>query len=160
MGTHELLVRRLKRPAEIKETKWEYEVGEAPPRDEKDKELMASSLNPLFLRKDTPKAFQFRIRNLPYPEDVYSVEVDPERQQVVVRTSNKKYFKRIDIPDMRRAGAKLDPAALSFSYGSNTLVVSYEKPVIVLKREADLRREFEKLNKKGPKEGDFECMQQ
>ena len=46
---------------------------------------------------------------------------------------------------------KLEKGSLSYSYGSNTLVVSYEKPMIVLKKEADIRKEFDKLNKKNPK---------
>jgi hypothetical protein len=38
--------------------------------------------------------FQYRIRNLPYPEEVYQLEVDSEKQEIVVKTTVKKYFKR------------------------------------------------------------------
>lgn len=45
---------------------------------------------PVFTRKDTKSSFQWRIRNLPYPKDVFSVSVDPPERCVVIRTSNKK----------------------------------------------------------------------
>lgn len=45
---------------------------------------------PIFTRKDTPQAFQWRIRNLPYPLPTYQVSIDDEKQQIVVRTTNKK----------------------------------------------------------------------
>jgi DPCD protein family len=47
-------------------------------------------LQPQFTRRDTERSFQWRIRNLPYPADTYAVTVDEEKQQIVVRTSNKK----------------------------------------------------------------------
>jgi len=36
---------------------------------------------------------QWRVRNLPYPKEVYEISVDQEKNQVVIRTTNKKYFK-------------------------------------------------------------------
>lgn len=45
---------------------------------------------PIFLRKDTKVCFQWRIRNLPYPKDVYSVSVDRKERCIVVKTTNKK----------------------------------------------------------------------
>ena len=45
---------------------WEFEVGEPERKD--DNELVTESTsNPIFVRKDTPSQFQWRIRNLPYP---------------------------------------------------------------------------------------------
>ena len=46
---------------------------------------------PIFTRKDNSKSFQWRIRNLPYPLDVYSVTVNEEGDSIIIRTSNKKY---------------------------------------------------------------------
>jgi hypothetical protein len=54
---------------------------------------------------------QFRVRNLPYAKDVYMITVDHSTQQVVVRTTNKKYFKRISITDMKRFHIPLDEVA-------------------------------------------------
>lgn len=43
-----------------------------------------------------------------YPADVYSVSVDHEKQEIVVRTSNKKYYKRIQLLDLLRYDLKLE----------------------------------------------------
>ena len=50
----------------------------------------AVCLQPIFLRKDTAKEFQWRVRNLPYASDVISVTLEQPCRQIVVRTSNKK----------------------------------------------------------------------
>jgi hypothetical protein len=59
------------------------------------------------VRKDELVNFQWRIRNLPYPSEVYIVEVDKEKDEIIVKTTIKKYYKRFDIPDMRRMGLKV-----------------------------------------------------
>ena len=86
----------------------------------------------MFVRKDTADAYQFRIRNLLYPAEVYSVEVDAEKQELVVRTSNKKYYKRFDIPDMKRKGTKLEADKVSWVYTNNTLVISVNYGILPL----------------------------
>ena len=50
---------------------------------------------PVVSRVDTPREFCWRIRNLPYGPEVYAVTA--EGREIVVRTSNKKYFKRIQV---------------------------------------------------------------
>jgi hypothetical protein len=76
---------------------------------------------------------------------------------VVIKTTVKKFYKRFQIPDMLRANIKLQKESLSFKWGNNTLIVSYKKPEVLLGREIEMRKEFEKLNAKKPKEGDIEC---
>ena len=61
---------------------------------------------------------------------------------------------------MLRANIKLQKDSLSFKWGNNTLIVSYKKPEVLLAREIEMRKEFEKLNAKKPKEGDIECTTQ
>ena len=46
----------------------------------------------------------------------------------MIRTSNKKYFKRFDIPDLKRLGIKLEESELAWKYANNTLIVGYDKP--------------------------------
>jgi len=46
---------------------------------------------PQFLRKDSKLNFEWRVRNLPFPPETYSVTVDHQDRKIVVRTSNKKY---------------------------------------------------------------------
>ena len=49
-------------------------------------------------------------------------------QHIVIQTKNKKYFKRIALPDAARLGFRLDPSRLTPSHALNTLLVTYEKP--------------------------------
>lgn len=147
--TDVLITRKTKRAGVLgREMQWEYEVGQAPVAafDPHSDMLRASSSNPIFLRKDTPEHFQWRVRNLPYPADVYSVTVDHEKQQIVVRTSNKKYFKRIDVPDLRRADEKLTlkDELLTWRHQHNTLIISYTKPQEVTAAELKVLKESEK----------------
>lgn len=125
--------------------------------------LKESSQNPIFSRKDTKDLFQWRIRNLPYPQETYSVQVEEEGSssgsgnKIVVRTSNKKYFKRFEIPEMDRLKLPLKEGALTWHHGNNTLVISYAKPVVVMQAE---EREYEETRRIRPQEGDVDCKQQ
>ena len=83
--------RKWKYPKELGESDWVYELGAPVKVFNPDTDMMAASTsNPEFLRKDTDVLFQWRIRNLPYPKETYSVSVDSEKQDIVLRTSNKK----------------------------------------------------------------------
>ena len=73
----EVLLRKWKRPRELGQTTWEYEIGDEGKRFDPEQDwLQASSTNPIFMRKDTSERFEWRIRNLPYPKDNYIIEVD------------------------------------------------------------------------------------
>ena len=67
------------------------------------------------------------------------MSIDPKEDQIVIRTANKKYFKRITIEDMARARLPLDDASLSWAHENNTLVVTYKKPQQILKLEKDAK---------------------
>ncbi|XP_028937128.1 protein DPCD isoform X1 [Ornithorhynchus anatinus] len=136
---------------------WQVEVGEPPapaggvPGSELIKE---SSSNPIFLRKDTKTSFQWRIRNLPYPKEVYGVGVDQKERCCIIRTTNKKYYKKFTIPDMDRYQLPLDGAALSFAYANCTLIITYQKPKEILAAEEELQKELKKVKNAGPGDGD------
>lgn len=145
--TDVLLLRKSRKPSKLgKEGEWVFEVGQPPEAafDPHADLLRASTSNPIFMRKDTPDQFQWRIRNLAYPANVYSVTVDHEKQELVVRTSNKKYFKRIQVPDLARAGLKLQDELLTWKHQHNTLIISYTKPAEVLAAEQRSLQEAEK----------------
>jgi len=136
--TDVLILRKSRKPTTLGgEGTWVFEVGQAPDRafDPHSDLIGASQSNPIFLRKDTPEHFQWRIRNLVYPSNVYSVSVDHEKQEVVVRTSNKKYYKRIQVPDLVRLGLKLKDDLLTWKHQHNTLVISYNKPAEFMEEE-------------------------
>ncbi|EDO40351.1 predicted protein [Nematostella vectensis] len=153
----ELLVRKWKKKTTLgKECKWEYEIGEeVQPVNIDSEHIMESRANPIFIRKDVNKAFQWRVRNLPYPLEVYSVTVDDDRKTITTRTNNKKYFKKFSIPDMVRAELPLDQSSISLAHANNTLIISYAKPPMILEQEKLIKVELAKTQ--GSKEGDIEC---
>mmetsp|Transcript_4843 Transcript_4843/g.9713 ORF Transcript_4843/g.9713 Transcript_4843/m.9713 type:complete len:193 (+) Transcript_4843:201-779(+) len=138
-----LLVRRIRRPRPLGgEGEWVYEVGAPPQTFDPSSDMLApSSQNPIFCRKDTKESFQWRVRNLPYPKEVFSVFIDHEKEEIVIRTSNKKYYKRIQVPDLLRLKLSLEEGSLSWFHQFNTLVVSYAKPREVLEAEVKVQRE-------------------
>ncbi|NXL41179.1 DPCD protein, partial [Podilymbus podiceps] len=141
--------------------KWQVEVGEpaSPLLGVLESELIKeSSSNPVFMRKDTLSSFQWRIRNLPYPKEVYSVSVEKEQRCCVIRTTNKKYYKKFPIPDLDRYQLPLDAAALSFTHANNTLIITYQKPKEILAAEEQLQKELKKI--KAANNGDGDCKTQ
>ncbi|GAB1599237.1 protein DPCD-like [Argonauta hians] len=130
---------------------WKYEVGESmvPVPQFKDLTLRENINNPIFIRLDIKEAFQWRIRNLPYPPDTYDITLDEDKQNVVVRTTNKKYYKKFSIPDMTRLELPLNKDAITFSHINNTLIISYKKPKEVLSYEKEIQNELKKVKSSG-----------
>ncbi|XP_072196162.1 protein DPCD [Excalfactoria chinensis] len=162
MKTSQLLSRRWREKNTLGGTgKWQVEVGDPtlPLLGPLETELIKeSSSNPVFMRKDTLTSFQWRIRNLPYPKEVYSVSVEKEQRCCVIRTTNKKYYKKFPIPDLDRYQLPLDAAALSFTHTNNTLIITYQKPKEILAAEKELQKELKKI--KAANSGDGDCKTQ
>lgn len=157
--THELLTRRWKRKSKLGNSE-EVEIGE-PILEPGKGELALSNVNPIFFRQDTAEFFSFRVRNLfSYDKNMFTIEVDSNGKEAILRTTNKKYFKRFSIGDMVRAGIKLDASKFTWEFANNTLVIYYKKPTEILSVENQKRVEFERLNKQNPQEGDLECSTQ
>jgi hypothetical protein len=47
-------------------------------------------MKPIFSRNDTQTAFQWRIRNMIYPIDNYIIELNDDKNSIMVKTKNKK----------------------------------------------------------------------
>ncbi|CAH8563984.1 unnamed protein product [Dicrocoelium dendriticum] len=138
--SHCLLARKWKRRTPLGgESRWEYEVGEPPIQFSVADEITESNTNPRFSRMDTIKAFQWRIRNLPYPLDTYSIKLADNGQTLELKTRNNKYYKKFDIPDMKRLNLPLSQEAISMSHANNTLLISYAKSNEVLAYEKLLK---------------------
>lgn len=73
--------------------------------------------------------------------------------------ASRRYFKRIDIPFLRREGMPIEPSLLGFDYGHNTVVITYTKPPPVLAVER-AKREERRKKAASSKEGDVDCKQQ
>lgn len=137
LQTDELLVRKKRSKSVLGALQeWVFEVGEPPSRVTIEGDMMrVSATNPTLVRKDRPHAFEWRVRNLPYPKPTYSVTVDKEQNQIVVRTSNKKYFKRIDVEELDRARVPLEETSLGWDHENSTLIIQYKKPAEIVKKE-------------------------
>ena len=73
-------------------------------------------------------------------QETYSLDVDNEKQTLVLRTTNKKYFKVFQVPALLRAGMPLRRSSANMSHnGGSTLVISYEKPGLVVEEESEAR---------------------
>uniref|UniRef100_A0A671TWP2 Protein DPCD n=2 Tax=Sparus aurata TaxID=8175 RepID=A0A671TWP2_SPAAU len=162
LKTDELIVRKWRNKSTLgAQGTWQVEVGEplAGPVTSSDSEVIKENCsNPVFMRKDTKTSFQWRIRNLPYPKDVFSVSVEPSERCIIIKTSNKKYYKKFTVVDLDRSQLPLDGSALSFTHANNTLIVSYKKPKEILTLEQELMKELKKL--KGTGDGDVDCKTQ
>ena len=92
---------------------------------------------PSVARCDTAHDFVWRVRNVPWPAETYEVTVEAESREVVLRTTNRKFFKRLKLPelDAARPPLPLSPAALTWQHAGTTLAISYRKPPEVLAAE-------------------------
>jgi uncharacterized protein YjiK len=99
------------------------------------------------MRKDTDQRFEWRVRNLKWPKEVYSFEIDHQKQEIVLRTTNKKYFKRFDIPDMKRIKLPLEESSLAWKYANNSLLIGYDKPAQILELEKKKQSDIKNLGK-------------
>ncbi|KAK2815763.1 hypothetical protein Q5P01_026230 [Channa striata] len=161
LKTEELIARKWRHKSALGAPgQWQVEVGEplSVPVASSDSVIKENCSSPVFVRKDTKTSFQWRIRNLPYPRDVFNVFVEPSERCIIIKTSNKKYYKKFSIPDLDRCHLPFDSSALSFTHANNTLIVSYKKPTEILTLEQELLKELKKL--KGTGEGDVDCKTQ
>ncbi|KAH8378599.1 hypothetical protein KR009_000195 [Drosophila setifemur] len=97
-----------------------------------------SNTAPLLTKRVTKKNIEWRIRNMPYPLDVYNVTADAEKRAIIVRTTNKKYYKVIPVPDLDRCGVPPAQSNLSVHHQFNTLIITYQKPAILCELEAQV----------------------
>lgn len=146
-------------------TDWEVEIGEEAPRQgalqgsqqgpqraEIVAGLYVAGGTPQVVRQDVDEFFVFRITNMPWEESNYIVHV--EENDIVLRTANRKYFKRLHISDLDRLGIPHVEQFLRLRHQNNTLLVFYKKPPQVMV--AEKRAREERLASVG-KEGDVQC---
>ena len=152
--SEELESRRVKKIGMTGKEQWTTEIGEEiKPRSNDEFLIRENDNNPLFIRKDTQKEFQWRIRNLKGDADNFMVECDKDKQQIVIRTKNKKYYKRFNIPDLERLNIKLVENLMKVNFVNNTLIISYTKPKEALDAESEILGEIRRIRaeiKKNP----------
>ena len=152
--SEELESRRVKKIGMTGKESWTTEIGEEiKPRSNDEFLIKENDNNPLFIRKDTPKEFQWRVRNLKGDADNFMVECDKDKQQIVIKTKKKKYYKRFNIPDLERLNIKLDESLMKVNFVNSTLIISYTKPKEALEAENEILEEVRKVRaeiKKNP----------
>lgn len=79
---------------------------------------------PFVVHRITKTKLEWRIRNLPYEVEVYQLSVDPVEKCIVVRTTNKKYYKKIPILELQRLNLIPDESYLKYSHSYNTLIIT------------------------------------
>lgn len=103
---------------------WALEIGGKEIAPSKPLLVSESSTNPTWCQRDSTTAFVFEVGNIPYPIETYAVTVDVEKNELVLRTSNKKFFRRWMIGQLRRRSIALDEKLLSLSHdGTSTLTI-------------------------------------
>ena len=145
---------------------WEYEIGSQmidvknPQNDNNMKSLRCSSTNPSFHAEDSLTCFIWNVQNCPWPRNNYTIAIDDENRFAVLRTKNKKYYKRFQIPAMSRLNQTLNEVEFKMKHdGKDVLTISYRKPESVLKwEEGESKLREEAICKLG-KEGDYDCRQ-
>lgn len=153
--SEEIESRRVKKVSMTGKENWTTEIGEEIKRNNNEDFLIKvnNDNNPIFIRKDTKENFEYRIRNLKGDADNFMVDIDKDKDEIVIRTKNKKYYKRFNIPDLKRLNLNLNENNLKVNFSNNVLVITYKKPIEVLNNEKEIIDEIRKIReeiKKNP----------
>ncbi|XP_019529215.3 protein DPCD [Aedes albopictus] len=122
----------------LRKDDWEIELGEPIPKALKNGDefaLQEAATEPLLSKRVTRNCIEWRIRNLPYPLSTYTITCEGDARTITVRTSNKKYFKKIVVPEFQRCNFPPKVEDLMVKHQYNTLIISYKKPPILVEME-------------------------
>ena len=153
--SEEIESRRVKKVSMTGKENWTTEIGEEIKRNNNEDFLIKvnNDNNPIFIRKDTKENFEYRIRNLKGDADNFMFDIDKDKDEIVIRTKNKKYYKRFNIPDLKRLNLNLNENNLKVNFSNNVLVITYKKPIEILNNEKEIIDEIRKIReeiKKNP----------
>ena len=153
--SEEIESRRVKKVSMTGKENWTTEIGEEIKRNNNEDFLIKvnNDNNPIFIRKDTKENFEYRIRNLKGDADNFMVDIDKDKDEIVIKTKNKKYYKRFNIPDLKRLNLNLNENNLKVNFSNNVLVITYKKPIEILNNEKEIIDEIRKIReeiKKNP----------
>ncbi|CAG9562451.1 unnamed protein product [Danaus chrysippus] len=149
VDTHVLLRRAWKMKGKLGgEGKWAVEVGDPIPDatpivDGLD--ITESKDQPTLLKRNTRVNIEWRIRNLPYPIETYSIKANNEDKCIIISTSNKKYYKKLEVPELYRLGLPIEQGNIDATHKYNTLIITYKKPQPLLDMDRDLYEEISKI---------------
>ncbi|XP_018323341.1 protein DPCD [Agrilus planipennis] len=157
MDTEVLTRRAWRKKSKIKSNdEWDIEIGDPEPKLAENESLIIqeNSNQPFITKRITKKNIEWRIRNLSYPIETYNVTADSTKNKIIVSTSNKKYYKEISIPELKRVNLLPEQSSLCISHKFNTLIITYKKPNKFLELENIIFEEVKKLVPKNDGVGD------
>lgn len=138
------------------------------------------SKQPILTKRITRINIEWRIRNLPYPLDTYAITVDAAKKSIVIRTTNKKYFKDIPVPELVRCNITPEQDQLKITHQHNTLIITvnhiyvkniqninhysmilqYKKPELVAQMERETLRILQDVETEADDDIDADLMKQ
>lgn len=127
---------------------WEVELGDPIPTRNPNVEIdsiIEAKNEPIVTRRNTRINLEWRIRNLPYPIETYSISVDNDKKCIIIRTSNKKYYKELRAIELERLNIPLVQNNITLHHQYNTLILSYKKPAELLEMERAWYKELQNV---------------
>ncbi|XP_055536010.1 protein DPCD [Wyeomyia smithii] len=127
---------------------WQVELGDPIPKSLTKADSMMlceASTEPVLSKRVTRIALEWRIRNLPYPLSTYTITCDGDARSITVRTANKKYFKKIIVPEFQRCNFPPKQEDLTVRHQNQTLIISYKKPAILIEMEKAVLTELQNV---------------
>ncbi|XP_023945690.1 protein DPCD [Bicyclus anynana] len=130
------------------EGKWLVEIGDPIPdavTNTDALDIKESKDQPVLLKRNTKINIEWRIRNLPYPIETYSIKANDEEKHIVISTSNKKYYKKLEVPELVRVGLPIEQSKINATHQFNTLIITYNKPQTLIEMEKEWYQELNKI---------------
>eukprot|EP00520_Triparma_pacifica_P013793 CAMPEP_0118644834 /NCGR_PEP_ID=MMETSP0785-20121206/7163_1 /TAXON_ID=91992 /ORGANISM="Bolidomonas pacifica, Strain CCMP 1866" /LENGTH=198 /DNA_ID=CAMNT_0006536645 /DNA_START=125 /DNA_END=717 /DNA_ORIENTATION=- len=136
-----------------KEGEWEWEIGTPAVKNDGNGNgggsggvIKASDVNPVWIGKDSTAQFVYCLTKCPWKVENYTVTYDEDKDEFVLRTKNRKFYKRWRVPGLVRLGIKGEGLEVQVEHkgdGEDVLLIKIEKPERV--REEERRRRDERM---------------
>ncbi|XP_049540100.1 protein DPCD [Anopheles darlingi] len=132
----------------IRKEEWEIELGDTicPSLVETEPNLKEAETEPVVWKRITRNFIEWRIRNLPYPLATYTIICNGTSRTLTIKTSNSKFFKKLEIPEFHRCMFEPKREDLTVKHRNSTLILSYKKPLVLLEMEKAILLELQDLD--------------
>uniref|UniRef100_A0A2M4AY37 Protein DPCD n=1 Tax=Anopheles triannulatus TaxID=58253 RepID=A0A2M4AY37_9DIPT len=136
------------KPTLIRKEEWEIELGDSKSTSlvENEPILKEAETEPVVWKRITRNFIEWRIRNLPYPLATYTITCDATSRTLIIKTSNSKFFKKLDIPEFHRCMFEPKREDLTVKHKNSTLILTYKKPLVLLEMEKAVLLELQDID--------------
>lgn len=110
----------------IRKEEWQIELGDSkcPSLIENEPILMEAKTEPMVWKRITRNFIEWRISNLPYPLATYTITCNGNSKTITIKTTNNKYFKKLDIPEFHRCMFEPKQEELAIKHRNSTLILT------------------------------------